>query len=259
MIKLVKRFLYKILGRSSYLKILHLGFKFLFNLNLLKNSETEKYNYFAKKIINEGDCVIDIGANLGYFSVIFSNLVGKKGKLICIEPVKPFFEVLQWALKNKSNTVLYNYALGNENKMVELVLPKFEGVFRTGLSHIPNDESEKVNSYIFETEMVQGSKLLNDLPRIDYIKCDIEGYEGIVLSELKEILNKYRPVLQVEIWDNQKKNVLELLTGIGYIPFTLNKNILEEDFEASKNDGDILFIHQEKRSKFNHLITNTSK
>ena len=143
--------------------------------------------------------------------------------------------------------------------MVELVLPKFEGVFRTGLSHIPNDESEKVNSYIFETEMVQGSKLLNDLPRIDYIKCDIEGYEGIVLSELKEILNKYRPVLQVEIWDNQKKNVLELLTGIGYIPFTLNKNILEEDFEASKNDGDILFIHQEKRSKFNHLIINTSK
>ena len=108
MIKLVKRFLYKILGRSSYLKILHLGFKFLFNLNLLKNSETEKYNYFAKKLINEGDYVIDIGANLGYFSVIFSNLVGKKGKLICIEPVKPFFEVLQWALKNKSNTVLYN-------------------------------------------------------------------------------------------------------------------------------------------------------
>ena len=259
MIKTTKRLLFQILGRSKYLKVLHLGYAFLFNLNLLKKSEVEKYHYFAKELINEGDYVIDIGANLGYFSRIFSKLVGKTGKLICIEPVKPFFEVLQWALKNKPNTILYNYALGNENKMVELVLPKYDGVFRTGLPHIPSDESEKLNSYIFETEMVQGSKLLGNLPRIDYIKCDIEGYEEIVLTELKDVLIKYQPTLQIETWDNQKNKILKLLTGIGYIPFTLNKNILEEDFEATKNGGDILFIHQNNRKKFNHLVRNTSK
>jgi len=256
MIKLVKRFLYTILGQSNYLKVLHLGYSFLFDLNILKRSEAEKYHYFAKKIIKKGDCVIDIGANLGYFSRIFSKVVGKTGKVICIEPVMPFFNVLKWALKNKTNCFLYNYALGNENKMVELVLPKFDGVFRTGLPHIPSDESEKVNSYIFETEMIQGSKLLNDLPKIDYIKCDIEGYEEIVLTELKDVLVKYKPILQVETWHHQKDKILKLLTGIGYIPFTLNKNILEEDLVANKNAGDILFIHQENRPKYKHLISN---
>ena len=72
--------------------------------------------------------------------------------------------------------------------------------------------------------------------------------------EIMGLINKmHNPKIEKK---RKKDKILKLLTGIGYIPFTLNKNILEEDFVANKNAGDILFIHQENRPKYNHLISN---
>ena len=254
----IKKLLFRILPQALYLKAMHIGFFILYDLGVVKNDKRFKFHYAVKSFIKEDYTVIDIGANLGYFSKIFARKT-TKGKLVCIEPIPFFYSTLKNFLKPFPQVEIHNVALGNEEQIIEMVLPESNGVMRTGLPHIIGDGEQIGNQKTAHVSLKKGSELFKNLSRIDYIKCDIEGYEGIVLSELKEILNKYRPILQVETWDNQKKNVLELLTGIGYVPFTLNKNILEEDFEASKNDGDILFIHQEKRSKFNHLIINTSK
>jgi FkbM family methyltransferase len=256
MVKFLKYALFKLLGRDKYLRLLHTVFFILYDANLLKRNKNYQFNYFLKKIIKEGDYVVDIGANLGYFSKIFSRLVGDSGKVICIEPVKPFFDVLNWSLKNKQNCILYNYALGTENKKIELVLPKTEGVFRTGLSHIPSDESEKQNSYIFETEMTTGSSLLKEVPRLDYIKCDIEGYELIVLTELSDVIKKHLPVLQIETWDNNKNDVIKLMTSLDYLPFTLIKNKLQTYHSNQAASGDFLFIHQKHLKLYESFISN---
>jgi FkbM family methyltransferase len=256
MVKFLKYALFKLLGRDRYLRLLHTVFFLLYDFNLLKRNEDYKFNYLVKKLIHEGDYVADIGANLGYFAKIFSRLVGNNGKVICIEPVKPFFDVLSRNLKNKRNCILHNYALGTENKTIELVLPKSEGVFRTGLSHIPSDESEKQNSYIFETEMTTGSSLLKDLPRLDYIKCDIEGYELIVLKELSDVIKKYLPVLQIEIWDNNKNEVIILMTSLGYTPYTLIKNKLQKYQSNQDASGDFLFLHQKQLKLYESFISN---
>lgn len=207
MIKFIKKILYKFLNQATYLKSLHRAFFFLYDTGLLKKSEIYKYHYFVKKIINEGDFVVDIGANLGYFSKIFSRLVGKKGKVICVEPVKPFFNTLQCALKKKTNCMFYNYAFGTENKSTQMILPKTDGYLRTGLAHISANEYDKNEVYTFDVEVVKGSYILNDLPKINYIKCDIEGYEEYVLPELKEIIEKHKPILQVETWGGGVKTV----------------------------------------------------
>lgn len=246
MVKSVKKILYKLLGQKLYLKTMHFFFFKFYDLGFLKNNFSFKYHYFVKNLIKEGDYVVDLGANLGYFSKIFSRAVGKEGKVICIEPVRVFFETLQWALRKQTNCVLHNYALGLENKMIELVLPKSDGVFRTGLAHIPQDGSDNKDSYIFETEMIKGSSLLIDLPKLNYIKCDIEGYEEFVLPELRGVLDKFKPMLQVETGGSHKDVVFNLMFELGYVQYSVYKNKIVKDFSNEIESGDYLFIHKSK-------------
>ncbi len=246
--KRIKRALYKSLGQRNYLKLLHKSFYFLYDAGLLKNDDAYKYNYFVKNLINKGDYVLDLGANLGYFAKIFSRLVGENGKVICVEPVKPFFAVLSDTLGNKKNVVLNNYALGTENKTIEMIVPKMDGYLRTGLAHVPVNESYNTNDiYSFEVEMVRGSELLKDLPKLDYIKCDIEGYEEYVLPEIKAIIEKHKPLIQIETWAEHKTKVFNLLLAMGYTPYGLLDGKLSDSIATQESIGDYLFIHRDNK------------
>ena len=249
MTKLIKKILYKILGQAAYLKTLHIGFYILYDLGWLKKNYSYKYHHFARHLIHKGDYVVDIGANLGYFSKIFSRLVGRTGLVISIEPVKPFYDTLVWALGKKKNCRLYNHALGTETKTIEMHLPKMNGHFRTGLAHVAEGKADKAGIFSFETEMVQGSSLLKDLPKINYIKCDIEGYEEIVLPELKEIIEKQKPILQIETWGTHKTVVFDLMKELDYIEYRVYKNKMIKNLPEDIEPGDYLFIHSSSEVK----------
>ncbi|OWY63982.1 hypothetical protein B7486_49835 [cyanobacterium TDX16] len=67
--------------------------------------------------INDNDCIFDIGANIGLFSLFLSHLQ-RSLKILAFEPVKPIFEVLQANvnLYSLENTIsLHNYGFGSEN------------------------------------------------------------------------------------------------------------------------------------------------
>ena len=64
------------MGQENYLKFLSRGFHTAYALGFLKNNRNYQFNYFVKRIVKKGDYVVDLGANLGYFSRIFSNIVG---------------------------------------------------------------------------------------------------------------------------------------------------------------------------------------
>lgn len=246
MVKGVKKILYRVLGQAAYLKLLHVVFFLAYDLGFLKKNYIYKYHYFVKYLVNEGDCIIDMGANLGYYSGIFSRLAGPGGKVICIEPVRPFFDTLSWAMKNKKNCVLYNYALGVENKKITMVLPKFNGNFRTGLVHIADGATEPGDYFSFETEMVRGSVLLENLPVINYIKCDIEGYEQYVLPELQPVFEKHKPVLQIETAGEQKDIVVALMQQWGYVQYSVYNNKMIRNFSHDIEPGDYIFIHSSR-------------
>ena len=94
MISFVKRILFKLLKQRAYLKAMHRGFYFLYDLGVLKSDKRFKYHYIVKQLIKKDFTVIDIGANLGYFAKIFARLT-PQGKVICIEPILPFYQILQ--------------------------------------------------------------------------------------------------------------------------------------------------------------------
>jgi len=198
-------------------------------------------------LINEGDIVIDIGANLGYYSFVFSRWAGNSGKVYAVEPIGVYNEIFNEKAKYFSNITLYPYALGAEEKTVELVSSPQTGYLSTGLPHIYNplrDGKIENQEFKFEAQMKKPSTLFGNLDRIDYIKCDIEGFEYIVLSEMKEIIRKHKPIVQVEVWPDNSEKLLELFAELGYTPYKLHKFRLTTQGEGDPPlPGDYIFIN----------------
>ena len=131
MIKLIKRLIFNILGLKNYLRILQRTYLFLYKAGLLKFNPTYEYHYFIKHLINQGDVIIDIEANLGYYSFLFAKWTGGSGKVLAVEPIKVYNEIFNEQAKKYKNITLFPYALGTEEKTVELVSSPHTGFLRT--------------------------------------------------------------------------------------------------------------------------------
>lgn len=247
--KAIKRFLFKILGKENYLKLLNKGFFFLYHAGLLKFTDGYRYHYFVKNLIKPGDTVVDIGANLGYFTKLFSKWTGNNGKVIAIEPVPLYNKIILWATGRQKNITLYPFALGKENKKIFLVTPDHFGYLRTGLPFVYDDESKTDISeyeFSFEAEMKKASDLFESFQKIDYLKCDIEGYEEVVIPEILPVLEKFKPIIQIETWGEHKPVVEKLLTGVGFEKYYLAGAALKKAVAGEQDPGgDLIFIHKE--------------
>ncbi len=250
MIVFIKKILFKLLSQKAYLKTLHRSFYLLYSMGFLKNDARFKYHYLVKDILQEDDVVVDIGANLGYFSKTFSRLV-TKGQLISIEPVKPFYDILVYFLRSKKNVTIYNYALGNEEGTITMVLPESNGMIRTGLPHIASSEEEKRAHKTHEVKIVKGSELLSDLSKIDYIKCDIEGYEVVVFNELKPVIERFKPTVQIEIGPENEAEMIAYFKALNYIQYGVaNFKVVREVNDTQQEQGDFLFVHTSNSAVF---------
>ena len=252
---MIKKFLFYSLGTKNYLRLLHIGFHLAYAANTLKNNSVYKYHYFDKNIIQKGDVIIDIGANLGYYTKLFAKWTGSTGHVYAIEPVAIYFDTIKWGLRNYNNVTLYNNALGEEEKEVTLTTPGNLGYLRTGLTHIADQKDARdANEYTFKAQMKKGSKLFEPLKKLDFIKCDIEGYEEFVLPELRDLLMKYKPIIQVETFGDQKPKVETFLTSIDYKIYDIENGILKsrDDLKTAQY-GDLYFIHKDNNSVIERL------
>lgn len=224
---------------------LHRSFYFMYRLGLLKNKPAFKYHYFIQKMIKDDYVVIDIGANLGYFAKTFSRLV-PKGKLIAIEPLPQFHAILNHFIGNKENVELHNVALGKTSGSITMVLPKTNGMMRTGLPHVMGPEVENREHTTQDVQMVNTSAFFSTFERIDYIKCDIEGHEWEVFSQLQEMLKSKRPIVQIEIDSKNISTMIPFFTECGYAQYGIVNGKCVSESGAQSEQGDFLFIPTEK-------------
>ncbi|MDR0864635.1 MAG: FkbM family methyltransferase [Candidatus Symbiothrix sp.] len=248
MIKSAKGFIYKSLGLENYLRILQRGYFLAYKTGLLKRNKNYSYHYFVKKLIKKGDIIIDIGANLGYYSILFAKWTGPTGKVYSVEPIQIYNKLFNEKAKKFSVIELYPYALGLEEKTIELVSSPQTGYLSTGLPHVydaAKDGNIENQEFRFEAQMKIPSVLFKDLEKIDYIKCDIEGFEYIVLSDMKEIIRRCKPIVQVEVWQESEAKLLSMFEELGYFPYKLNKNqlVLQKE-NANPMPGDYIFIYK---------------
>lgn len=248
MIVRIKKILYRILPTSLYLACMQHGFFILFDLGILKSDERFKFHYATKKLIKEGDVVLDIGANLGYFSKLFARK-NTKGTLYSIEPIPMFFNRLKIILSSYSHVKLIHAALGASHGNLHMIMPVQQGVMRTGLPHVISEEEAKLNPDHLTVPVQSARDFLANLPHLDYIKCDIEGYEWTVFSTLGVELERLRPLVQIEISERYITEFCEFFKGLNYVQCGLYDGKLIEEHGTQRVTSDFLFIPLEKKDK----------
>ena len=164
----------------------------------------EKYEPYLTKLmlskISEGSVVLDIGANIGYYTVLFAEKTGKTGKVIAIEPDPINFEILQKNIKenNLRNVVAVQAAVGNENKKMKI----YESKENYG------DHRMWGNGLAVSVFCRKLDDLLKELEyeKIDFIKMDVQGFEAEVIEGGKNIIEKNKPIIFFEYWPWGIKN-----------------------------------------------------
>lgn len=260
--KAIRKILVKILGLKGYLRLVSRIYIRLMAMGLMKKKYHELH--FISEIVDEGSVILDIGANLGYYSWFMAKNMGNKGKLIAVEPIPVFAEVWRKNLRrfNKRNIHLYNCALGDEPKDgVRMTIPVVNGVVRHGLTKVVDEEESKSgDSYLdFEVPMKVGDDLMREqeIKSLDYIKCDVEGYEQYVIPSLDQTISKYKPLLQIELSGKEnRQNVVDYLVKKGYQLFILKDRKLNsiQTNNIFNFDQDFYFIHEDKLEANKHLI-----
>ena len=173
--------------------------------------------------IKEGDFVIDIGANIGRYTLKFSDLVGNTGQVLSLEPMKLAFDYLVYFQSKgffSKNVILLNIAASNQNGLVNFSVNPGPGnyLFETFTqSKITNfGDSNNTNS----TLALQIDSL-NLKRKVKLIKIDVEGHELEVLNGMKNVLRIHMPIMIIENLEDNSR-IVDFLAEYGYTPVKIS-------------------------------------
>lgn len=231
----------------------------ILNFDVYEIDETN----MLKELVTENSVVFDIGANIGYYSLILSKWQ-ENCKIYSFEPIPKTYNYLLENIKlNKCNNIYTNnIALSNKegyeifyyNKMLSGNSSMKVLNSKVKLEEF-NCKLSRLDTYVEE----------NEIEKIDVIKCDTEGSELLVFEGGIESIKKFKPVVYTEIlrkwskeFDYNCNDIIKLFTEIGYSCFVVDKDkitritqITEETMETN-----FLFLHNEKHREFikKHLV-----
>ena len=187
MIKFLRRLLKRL--PVKYVKtVKKVYYKFKINRDTFKSQEKEFS--IIKELINQGDWVLDIGANVGHYTLEFSKLVGTKGRVLAFEPIPETFDLLVSNVGHVSpgNTTLINGAISTEIAQVNFTIPR-NNLY---LSHMDADGDISVMAFPLKN-------FLPDEINLAFIKIDAEGYDEIIVSSIYDVVDRFRPIIMAEI------------------------------------------------------------
>ena len=238
---LIHKILYKTLPLEGYLRAVSRMFFLWQRLGIGRYAPATEYVYHLPQLVHAGDTAIDIGANLGYYARTLSRQAGGAGRVYAVEPVPPILSVLRRNLRRCRNVEILPYALGTEDKAVTMAndSARATGYFGTGQNFV-NDSGRQTDT-AFTAEMRRGSELFARLERLDFIKCDIEGYEVVVMHEMQPLLERFRPTVLIETGGANRPEIIRLFTGLGYAGYTLEHG--REVPLTEDSTKDIIFRH----------------
>ncbi|MFQ5977033.1 MAG: FkbM family methyltransferase [Candidatus Heimdallarchaeota archaeon] len=183
-----------------------------------------------RQIVKKGDMVIDIGAHIGYYTLILAKLVGEKGKVLAFEPDPCNFSLLKKnvEINDFHNVILEQKAISNKTGKIQL----FMSEVHSAMHRIYKSSIFKDFHLSIEIEAIRLDDYFNSNERkIDFIKIDVEGAELSVLQGMESILQKndqmklmieYAPLSFVDFGFKPIK-LLELLRKTGFKLFDVSE------------------------------------
>eukprot|EP00933_Yihiella_yeosuensis_P001084 TRINITY_DN10171_c0_g1_i1.p1 TRINITY_DN10171_c0_g1~~TRINITY_DN10171_c0_g1_i1.p1 ORF type:complete len:514 (+),score=87.42 TRINITY_DN10171_c0_g1_i1:45-1544(+) len=204
-------------------------------------------NYQMQAALRPGDVVVDVGANLGSYTIPFAERVGRRGKVLAFEPFRWLHQLVtaNVALNGLSNVWTYNMALGEKKESFRGRPPmlrffsspggvKVNYAQQTGAQGAQEEMNlnQAVQMYDFETEpedtlMVTLDELLmggSDIrvPQVDnirLIKIDVEGMEKNVIMGAQRAIQHFKPIIwseNTDYFDKQDTSFIQLMQQLEY-------------------------------------------
>ncbi len=171
-----------------------------------------------KKELRRNWTCIDIGANLGYYALLESRLVGNQGKVLAIEPNPVAYKYLRKniALNKATNIETYKVAMGHYDGTAYFLVDE-----RSNLSRIVADNNTHRNT--IQVPLTTLDKFISDnkISKLDFLRMDVEGYEAHILKGGVTTIKKYHPDLYIEfhkgiIGIDATMDLLYELANMGY-------------------------------------------
>lgn len=151
-----------------------------------------------RRRLKPGDTFVDVGANVGFFTLLAASLVGGRGRVVAFEPSRSNAELLRKSLEANpfDNVTLHRTALGCESGAAILVHEP--GSSNAILPRSPENDMP-AHALREEVSIVRLDDFLPVLPSVEIVKMDVEGFEPQVWDGMTELVARYRPVVLLEL------------------------------------------------------------
>lgn len=187
---------------------------------------------FVNYILSEGDTFIDIGSNVGLFSLVASPKVGIYGKVLAYEPSPTTCDKLRenTTLNGFTNIIVRNLGLSNNQEKLQF--------------NVSNEGFDAWNSFAMTESHLLKSQIIVNVKKLDdeieyynpenvkLIKIDVEGWEKYVLLGSQKLLTEYSPIVMLEFTETNA-------FAAGYM--------VQENYDLLKNFGYDLFEYKNKK------------
>lgn len=245
---------------KTYKKKLPEGFYMLLTPSEHIQQQLFWYGYYEKalgdlikKILQPGDVFLDIGANIGYFSLLAANKE-PTSKIISFEPVECLFQKLEKniSINNIGNITALHVAIGEINAERELFISTPDNLGMSSFQEPENYSGKKEKVRVISIDhWFKKAKL----SRVDLVKLDIEGSELAALRGMQEVLQNFRPVVIAEInpgtlalFNLTPADIFDYLNKLDFIAYLITETGKLEQVKQNEvmQTVNVLFIYREK-------------
>ena len=168
-------------------------------------------------ILKRDDTIIDVGANMGFMTTLFSSIVGPEGKIFSFEPSPKTYNKLQNTIRinDLKNVETFNMGCGPEKST--MLLQSISD--SSGHNTLTKQNSSKVVGTVEVqiTPLDEVEKLFQQ--KINVIKIDTEGFEPNVLLGAKKLIELHKPILHIEMggdYTESTHQTLQILKDYNY-------------------------------------------
>lgn len=186
--------------------------------------------------------VLDIGTNIGSTLLQFANKIGRNGKVYGFEPDPTNYKacINNISLNDFHNLEVANIGLGDEKGSFNLVV---DTETNRGGNRISFDNENQKTSTTIQVERLDDWVINKYINHVDLIKIDVEGFEMNVLKGAEETLKKYKPILFVELDNDNLKQVGSSAKELVSFLENLNYSITSAEEKKVSHEDDFSNCH----------------
>jgi FkbM family methyltransferase len=159
------------------------------------------------------DVILDLGANIGKYAILTGKKVGLQGKIIAVEPISETFQILQRNIQeNNLGGIVIPLQAGISDKMGTARFYHRKG--HSGASTM----TAQISDHYEDIDLITVDEIVkqHDLPRLNWIKIDVEGFEYETLCGAQRSISLFKPIIIVEIREVNKEKVFDFFKKNNY-------------------------------------------